>query len=224
MLAYRELRELAEKNEVSLRFDGTVAGGLPALALGMRDLRGATIERIDAVPNLTTGFVLDLLRAGAEWPDAIQQAREAGALEGDGAWDLDGWDAAAKLAILAQAVLDVEVDLRSIPLEGIRNVDLEALRSSDRPMRLLATAILQRDGSYRLNVAPTELSSNHPLAGLGSKQMGITYQTDLFGTITSIIEEPTPVPSAATMLRDLLDIHLKERSDAGTAPTPRPRP
>jgi len=210
VLAYRELQELAVKNGVQLRFDGTVAGGLPAIALGARDLRGATIERIDAVPNLTTGYVLDLLAAGADWPEAIRKATEAGALEGDGAWDLDGWDAVAKLAILAQAVLGADVDVRSLPRKGIRDVDLEALRASDGPMRLLATAIRQPDASYRLNVAPVELAPDHPLAGLGSQEMGITYYTDLFGTITSIIDERTPLPSASTMLRDILDIYRAE--------------
>ncbi len=209
VLAYRELLDVANRNGVKLCFDGTVAGGLPAIALGARDLRGATIERIETVPNLTTGFVLDRLAAGAPWEDAVAQARTAGVLEGDGAWDLDGWDAAAKLAILAQSVLDVDIALNEIPRQGIRALAPETIRSStDRGaiVRLLATAIRQPDGTYTFDVAPTELPVDHPLGTLGSKSMGIVYQTDLFGTITSRIEEDTPVPSAATMLRDILDM------------------
>ncbi|MEE8594024.1 MAG: homoserine dehydrogenase, partial [Candidatus Bipolaricaulota bacterium] len=123
VLAYRELMASAQQHGVQLRFDGTVAGGLPAIALGARDLRGATIQRIDAVPNLTTGFVLDLLASGVKWDDAIEEARAAGALEGDGVWDIDGWDAAAKMAILAQSVLDLDVDLKDISMKGIRDID-----------------------------------------------------------------------------------------------------
>lgn len=212
VVAYRELTRIAQEQGVKLRFDGTVAGGLPAIALGARDLRGATIERLDAVPNLTTGFVLDRLAAGATWDEAVGQACAGGALEGDGTWDLDGWDATAKLAILAMAVLDLEVDVRAVPREGIRDVDLAWLRegSRDGRVRLLASAQRRPDGGYDLRVAPTLLPSDHPLGRLGSKQIGITYRTDLFGTITSVIEEETPLPSASTMLRDLLDIYVQD--------------
>jgi homoserine dehydrogenase len=211
VVAYRELTRIAQEQGAQLRFDGTVAGGLPAIALGARDLRGATIERLDAVPNLTTGFVLDRLAAGATWDEAVEQARAGGALEGDGTWDLDGWDATAKLAILAMAVLDLEVDVRTVPREGIRDVDPTWLRegSRDGRVRLLASAERRVNGDYDLRVAPTLLPSDHPLGRLGPKQMGITFETDLFGTITSVIEEETPLPSAATMLRDLLDIYVR---------------
>jgi len=210
VVAYRELVALAKARGVRLRFDGTVAGGLPAIALGARDLRGATIDRIEAVPNLTTGFVLDRLAAGSAWDDAIEEARAGGALEGDGAWDLDGWDAAAKLAILAQTVLDRDVDIHAVRRTGIRGVDLAWLRSESRDhrVRLLASAERRPDGSYDLRVAPAPLPSEHPLGRLGPKGMGITFETDIFGTITSLIDEPTPLPSAATMLRDLLDIYI----------------
>lgn len=208
VLAYRELTALARRQGVQLRFDGTVAGGLPAIALGVRDLRGATIERLDAVPNLTTGFVLDRLATGATWDEAVEEARAGGALEGDGSWDLDGWDAAAKLAILALTVLDLDSDLQAVPRRGIRDIDLDWLRDKNRDgrVRLLASAVRRQEGSYDLQVAPTALPAEHPLGRLGPEQMGITFETDLFGTITSIIDEPTPLPSAATMLRDLLDI------------------
>ena len=209
VLAYRALMDLAKRNGVRLCFDGTVAGGLPAIALGARDLRGATIERIETVANLTTGFVLDRLDGGASWDDAVAQARAAGVLEGDGAWDLDGWDAAAKLAILAQSVLDVDIALDEIPRLGIRTLDPEAIRSSkDRGtiVRLLATAERRPDGTYAFGVAPAELPAHHTLGRLGPKSMGIVYRTDLFGTLTATIEEDTPLPSAATMLRDILTI------------------
>lgn len=210
VVAYRELIALAEKYGVRLRFDGTVAGGLPAIALGARDLRGAEIRRLDAVPNLSSGFVLDRLAAGVPWETAIDEAGANGSLEGDGAWDLDGWDATAKLVILAQAVLDLDVDIYEVPRIGIREVDLAWLRSEsrDRRVRLLASAEKRQDGQYDLRVAPTALSVEHPLGLLGSTQMGITFETDIFGTITSVIDEPTPLPSAATMLRDLLGIYL----------------
>jgi len=216
--SYRMLTALAREHGVALRFDGTVAGGLPALTVGARDLRGAVIHRMEAMPNLTTGFVLDRLAAGETWGEATAAAREAGVLEGDGVWDLDGWDAAAKLVILAQAVLDCDVTLDDVPREGIREIDrtwLKAVTEEGRSIRLLATAVRQPDGTYTLGVAPTAMPAEHPLAGLGSHGMGLMMETDIYGTISTLIHEPTPLPSAATMLRDLLDICESEAYSIG---------
>ena len=211
VVAYRELHQLAAAHGVALRFDGTVAGGLPALALGQRDLRGATIERLLAVPNLSTGYVMDMLADGLTWEEACARARANGTLEGDGSWDLEGWDAAAKLLILANAVLGQPTQIEDVNrsgITGLRPSELRAAAARDERYRLLATAERTADGDYELSVEPVPLSPDHPLGRLGRKQMGVVYQTDIYGTITATIEEPDPVPSAATMLRDLLDIYV----------------
>ncbi len=210
VLAYQELHDLAAAQGVQLRFDGTVAGGLPALYLGQRDLRGAVIHRLEAVPNLVTGYVMDLLTDDLSWEEALARARQTGALEADSSWDLEGWDAAAKLVILANAVLEYPARLEEVALTGITALSGDALRSArergDR-YRLLAQAERDSDGAYTLSVAPVPLPPDHPLGHLGRKQMGVVFSTDIYGTITAIIDEPNPTPSAATMLRDVLDIY-----------------
>lgn len=210
VLAYRELRALANAHHVQLRFDGTVAGGLPALYIGMRDLRGGVVQRIEAVPNLTTGFVMDLLAEGVSWEDALAQARAEGTLEADPSFDLDGWDAAAKLVILVNAVLDVPAQLADVQRTGITHLqaaDLQAARRAGQVCKLLATAERRPDGGVDLRVAPTSLPADHFLARLDRRAMGVIYHTDIYGTLMAAIDEPTPVPSAATMLRDILDIY-----------------
>jgi homoserine dehydrogenase len=210
VLAYRELHDLAAAHGVQLRFDGTVAGGLPALYIGQRDLRGAVIHRLEAVPNLVTGYIMDMLTDGVAWEEALSRARLEGTLEGDGSWDLEGWDAAAKLVILANSVLEYPARLEDVALAGIVGVGADTLRSARERgalYRLLARAERHADGTYELSVAPVPLPSDHPLGHLGSKQMGVVFSTDIYGTITAIIDEPDPIPSAATMLRDLLDIY-----------------
>ncbi len=210
VVAYRELHELAKANGVQLRFDGTVAGGLPAINLGARDLRGAVVRRIEAVPNLVTGYVMDMLADGVPWNEALERARAEGVLEADASWDLDGWDAAAKLVILANAVVGFPATLDDVQRAGIATVDagtLVAARQQGRRYRLLARAERQPDGGYTLSVTPTPLPPEHPLGRLGRKQMGVVYTTDIYGVITAIIDEPDPIPSAMSMLRDLLDIY-----------------
>lgn len=208
VLAYRELTALARERGVELRFDGTVAGGLPALYLGGRDLRGAEIQRVEAVPNLVTGYILDLLAEGLSWEEALARGREEGALEADPSFDLDGWDAAAKLVILANHVLGHPARLEDVEREGIRGVDpREVRRARERGglFRLVARAE-RGDGGYRLAVRPEEIPAGHPLSILGRKGMGVVYYTDIYGTISAAIREEDPTPSAATMLRDILDI------------------
>jgi homoserine dehydrogenase len=210
VVAFRELHTLAEAQEVAFRYDGTVAGGLPALYVGTRDLRGAEVLSLSAVPNLVTGYVMDMLAEGVSWDDATARAREEGVLEADAAWDLEGWDAAAKLVILTNAVLNEDAKLDHVDRAGIMGISPETLRAAredGKRYRLLARAELQDDGTYVLSVAPTPLAPEHPLGRLGRKQMGVVYETDIYGTITLIIDEPNPIPSSATMLRDLLDIY-----------------
>jgi homoserine dehydrogenase len=211
VVAYGELHELARQNGVQLRFDGAVAGGLPALNLGQRDLRGASIHRIEAVPNLVTGFILELLGDGLPWEAAIERAREEGALEADPSFDLDGWDAAAKLVILVNAVMGFPAKIEDVDRTGITGVgmgDIREARGAGRVYKLLATAERKSPGLVEMRVAPTLMPTHHFLASLGRKQMGVVYYTDIYGTIMAAIDEPTPVPSAATMLRDVLDIYV----------------
>lgn len=211
VVAYRELHDLAEAQRVQLRYDGTVAGGLPALNIGQRDLRGAVIHRLEAVPNLSTGYVMDLLADGLSWDEARERAHQTGALEGDGSWDLEGSDAAAKLVILANTVLDYPARMEDVTITGITTLGVDALRTAleqGKRYRLLARAEQNSDGTYALSVAPTPLPPEHPLGRLGRKQMGVVFSTDIYGTITAIIDEADPIPSAATMLRDVLDIYV----------------
>jgi homoserine dehydrogenase len=212
VLAYRELHELAAHQGVSLRFDGTVAGGLPAIYLGQRDLRGAAVGRIEAVPNLCTGYVLELLGDGLDWEDALEKAHVEGVLEADPSFDVDGWDAAAKLVILVNAVMDFPARLEDVErtgITGLSGADVRAARQAGQVYKLLATAQRRADGGVALWVAPSPLPDGHFLGRLGRKQMGVIYHTDIYGMQMAAIEEPTPLPSAATMLRDILDIYVR---------------
>ena len=209
VLAYQELHTLAARQGVQLRFDGTVAGGLPALYIGQRDLRGAVIQRIEAVPNLVTGYILELLADGLAWEEALKRARSEGVLEADSSFDLDGWDAAAKLVILVNAVMDVPARLEDVDrtgITGLRGEDVLAARQEGRVYKLVSTAERRADGGVDLRVAPIPLTADHFLAHLGRKQIGVVYHTDIYGTVMAAIDEPTPLPSAATMLRDIMDI------------------
>jgi homoserine dehydrogenase len=212
VLAYDRLLDLAEAHGVCLRFDATVAGGLPAVNLGQRDLAATEIQRLEGVVNLTTNYILTrMAQDGLSYDEALADAQAAGHAETDPTLDVDGWDAANKLVILARSVLGYPATLDDVSVEGIRGVSPEMLSQAaagGKRINLLATAERQGDG-YQLSVRPTWLASDHPLAQLGPKQMAIVYHSDISGIISAAIVEETPLPTASAMLRDVVDIYSR---------------
>jgi homoserine dehydrogenase len=210
VLAFPGLLALARKHGVQLRFDATVAGGLPAINLGQRDLAVAGIHRLEGILNLTTNYILTRMADdGLSYHQALAHAQAAGHAEANPSLDVEGWDAASKLVILAHSVLDYAATMDDVTVQGITGVTAETLRQAaaqGKRVKLVATAE-GRDGGYRLSVAPLKLEADHPLARLGAKQMGIVYHTDICGILSAAIVEATPVPTAAAMLRDIADIY-----------------
>jgi homoserine dehydrogenase len=146
---------------------------------------------------------------GLSYEEALEQAQEAGHAEADPGLDVEGWDAASKLVILAHSVLGQEVALDDIAVEGILGVTPATLREAagqGKRIKLVATAA-QEGAGFSLAVQPVALEASHPLAQLGPKQMGIVYHTDIMGTISAAIVEETPVPTASAMLRDVVMLY-----------------
>ena len=209
VLAFPRLEALARDRGVRLGFDATVAGGLPAVNLGQRDLATASISRLEGVLNLTTNYILTRMADdGLTYDQALADAQAAGHAETDPRLDVEGWDAANKLVILAHSVLGQPATLADVEVEGILGVTPEMLRQAaaqDHRIKLLAVAE-QRSGGWHLSVAPLALDAGHALARLGPKQMGIVYHTDIGGELSATIVEDTPLPTAAAVLRDVVDI------------------
>jgi homoserine dehydrogenase len=210
VLAFPRLLALAQEHRVQLGFDATVAGGLPAVNLGRRDLAVAKIERLEGILNLTTNYILTrMARDGLSYARALTDAQAAGHAETDPSLDVEGWDAANKLVILAHSVLGYPATLAEVAVEGIQGVTpmvLERAAAEGKRVKLVATA--EREGAtYRLSVQPTPLDADHPLAQLGAKQMGIVYHTDINGVLSAALLEETPEPTAAAMLRDVVNIY-----------------
>jgi homoserine dehydrogenase len=214
VLAFPRLTELARAHGVQLRYDATVAGGLPAVNLGQRDLAAAKIDRLEGVLNLTTNYILTrMAEDGLSYDEALSDAQAAGHAETDPTLDVEGWDAANKLVILAHSVLGFPARLDDVDVTGITGVSEDTLRAAmadGMRVKLVATAEADGDG-YSLSVRPLRLAASHPLAQLGPKQMGIVYYSDISGTISAAIVEETPVPTASAVLRDVVEIYASAR-------------
>jgi len=210
VLAFPRLLALAEANGAQLRFDATVAGGLPAVNLGQRDLAMADIHRLEGILNLTSNHILtSMAEHGLSYDQALAHAQAAGHAEADPRLDVEGWDAANKLVILSHSVLHYPATPADVTVQGIAGLTVEVLRQAvAEGKRVKPIAVAEREGErYRLTVGPAWLDAGHPLAQLGAEQMGIVYYTDVCGVISAAIVEDTPMPTAAAMLRDVLDLY-----------------
>jgi len=211
VLAYSRLVKLAAEKGGRLAFSAAVAGGLPTVNIGRRDLAGSDILRLEGVLNLTTNYILtQMAEKGKPYAEALADTQAAGHAEADPNLDVEGWDAANKLVILAQSVLGQAASLDDVEVEGITGIGPEELKqaaASGKVIKLIARAEREEDGGYRLSVRPTLLAPSHPLARLTAHQMGIVYYTDINGAITALIDEESPMPTAAAMLRDLINIY-----------------
>jgi homoserine dehydrogenase len=219
VLAYQELAGLSDlltPSSPALRFSGAVGGGLPSINIGRRDLAGAQIKRVEAVVNGTTQLILWLMTQGQSYEAALAEAKRIGIAEPDPALDVEGWDAANKLVIIANAVLGYPAKLADVAVTGISGVsrtELQAAHAAGGRISLLAVAeILPSEvapghsPAYRLSVTPTALATDHPLAHLKSDEMGIVYYTDIYGRTVATTREEGPLGTCAAMLRDIIDI------------------
>lgn len=211
VLDYARLAGLAQAKQVGLAFSATVGGGLPSVNVGRRDLVPARILKLEAILNSTTHYILTRMEEdGQDFDAALAGAQKMGVAEADPRLDIDGWDAASKLVILANAVLGRPTSLGELQVEGIHGIGQETLRQArlrGRVVKLLALAE-PADGDWRLSVGPTALDESHPLAGLRDHELGIVYETDVLGRVSTTIRDRSPMGTSAAMLRDLLNLYL----------------
>lgn len=209
VLAYAELSALAERTGAPLGYSATVCGALPVINIGRRDLVGAEILHLRGIFNSTSNFVLSEMAAGREYAAALAEAQRRGIAESDPSLDVQGWDTANKLVIIANSVLGQRAHLADVTVQGITHLttaDLQTARQRGEVIKLVASAEIQSGGGYRLRVAPLSLPAGDFLATCDSWEMGIEIRSDLYGLMFHKIWEREPLPTAAAMLRDAVNL------------------
>ncbi len=120
LLAYDELAKTAKKNGVQFAAGCTTGGALPAINGGMIDMAGAEIRSIEGVLNGTTNYILDRMEtSGISLCEALEEAKRAGIAEADPSLDIEGWDTAIKLLILAKLHMGIDASLDNVRVQGI---------------------------------------------------------------------------------------------------------
>lgn len=203
-----ELESLAMERGVGLAYSAACGGGLPILSLGRRDLAGTKIVLIEGVLNHTSNIILSRMSDGLSWDEAWVEAMSQGHSEGDPRLDISGLDAAAKLCIVANAVLGQKTRLPEIPCGGIAGIDDERLRSARREGRELKLIARARfDGNaYQCSVAPEELAADNPLSRLGAGMTGALFRTEAGDSFFAQVETKDSLPAARLVMADLIDL------------------
>lgn len=208
VLAFRELHELAAQNHVGLAYSATVCGALPVINIGRRDLIAAEITLLRGIFNSTSNFILAEMNQGHAFAEALAEAQRRGIAEADPTLDVEGWDTANKLVIIANSMLGIQATLQDVQVTGMTAITAEQLQNEarhGRTIKLVATAQRQAD-RYTLTVEPTVLAQSDFLGSCGGWEMGIEIHSDLYGKLYHKIWEDSPVPTAAAMLRDAVNL------------------
>jgi homoserine dehydrogenase len=214
-----ELWEAARSRGVQLRFEGAVAGVVPVIRVIQESLAGARIDRVHGIVNGTTNFILtEMARTGATFEEALAEAQELGYAEADPSEDVDGRDAAAKMAILARLAFDTPVHLDQVRYEGIEHIqpdDLEYARELGLGLKLIGTAE-RIDGGLSVRVHPAFLYPGHPLASVSGPFNAVTVESEDITEITMSGPGAGGPQTASAVLGDVISAMIPP---ASTPPT-----
>jgi len=239
-----ELWEQARTSGVQLRFEAAVAGVVPVIRVLQESLAGTDVQRIHGIVNGTTNYILtEMTRSGASYEEALAQAQRLGYAEADPAEDVDGRDAAAKMAILARLAFGTPVSLDQVVFEGIEHIttdDIEYAQELGLGLKLLGTAE-RVDGGLSVRVHPAFLYGGHPLASVMGPFNAVTVESEsiteitmsgpgaggpqtasaVLGDVVSLIAPPAPTPEPTTALEVVGDVvssfylHLEVADEPG---------
>jgi len=217
-----ELLDRAADRNVDIYFEAAVGGGIPLISTFRVDLQANRIERVSAVINGTTNYVLGrMASAGLTMADAVREAQEAGYAEADPTDDIGGFDATYKLAILASIAYEIKVRPREIyreGIDGIEPVDFRYARELGYAIKLVAHT--QRHiGRVEARVHPAMVPLDHPLARVEGAENAVFVEGDLVGQVLLVGQGAGGRPTASAVVGDLIDLARSIRRGVQSRPS-----
>ena len=204
-----ELFAAADRSGVDLRFEAAVAGAIPIIAPLKQSLAGDRLRRVLGIVNGTTNYVLwRMASTGADYEDALAEATELGYAEPDPSADVEGFDAAAKCAILASLAFNARVVAGDVYREGITDVtaaDIAAAARMGYTVKLLAIAE-EVDGDVSARVHPAMIPDTHPLASVTEAYNAVFVEGDAVGQLMFYGKGAGSLPTGAAVVGDLVEV------------------
>jgi homoserine dehydrogenase len=202
-----EVFDAARKGGVQLRFEGAVAGVVPAIRVMSETLAAAHIERVHGIVNGTTNYILsEMARTGATYEEALAEAQRLGYAESDPTEDVTGKDAAAKMAILARLAFNAAVRLDQVSYEGIERLtadDIAYAKELGLSLKLIGSAE-RIDSGVAVHVYPAFLYADHPLASVNGAFNAVTIESPAITEITLSGPGAGGIQTASAVLGDVV--------------------
>jgi homoserine dehydrogenase len=210
---YRELTELAKSKGRSFRFESTVLGGAPVFSVFRETFPLAELASIKGIFNATTNIILSRMENGESYEDAVKYCQSIGVAETDPTNDVDGWDAAIKVAALITVLMDTPFTPQMVNPTGIRGITPEMIakaRAEGRRFKLVCSVEKVGD-KVSASVAPQLVDSTSPLYGMMNSSTGLTLRTDVILDYSITLSEKPgmsggPVETAYGLFADFVNV------------------
>ncbi len=217
-----ELLDLAADRNVDIYFEAAVGGGVPLISTFRTDLQANRIERVSAVINGTTNYVLGrMATAGLALDDAVREAQAAGFAEADPTDDVGGFDATYKLAILGSIAYEIKIrpdDVFREGIEGVQPVDFRYARELGYAIKLIAHT-QRHPGRVEARVHPAMVPLDHPLAQVEGANNAVFVEGDLVGQVLLVGQGAGGRPTASAVVGDLIDLARSIRRGVQSRPS-----
>lgn len=204
-----ELLDLAKENKCDILFEAAVAGGIPIIRPLKQCLAANKIEEVMGIVNGTTNFILsNMTDEGMEFDDALKLAQELGYAEADPTADVEGYDAARKVAIMASIAFNSRVTFDDVYTEGISKIsakDIKYAKELGCDIKLLGVAANTHEG-IEVRVHPMLIPSEHPLAGVKDSFNAVFVKGDAVGDTMFYGKGAGELPTASAIMGDVLDV------------------
>jgi homoserine dehydrogenase len=210
---YRELTELAESKGCKFFFEATVLGGSPLFSVFRETMPGAELESFQGILNSTTNIILSRMGRGESFEAAVRYCQGVGVAETDPSADVDGWDAAIKVAALVTVLMDIPFTPEQVERKGIREITPEMLQQAEvegKRWKLVCSAERAGD-AVKASVGPQLVPPSSFLFGMEDSTTGVVFRTDVLGdySITEAEREGMvagPIPTAYGLFADFINI------------------
>ncbi len=210
---YRRLMDTAAANNVQIRFEASVGGGIPILGTITEPLSANKFEEVLGIVNGTTNYILTMMTSeGLDYDTALRDAQAQGFAEADPTADVEGIDAANKLSILIALLFDKYVAPEDIPTTGITHITkekIEEARENGCKIKLIAHAKRLEDGSIEYEVRPMHISASHPLANINKEFNAVFVKGNAVGDLMFYGKGAGPLPTGSAVMGDVIEIARK---------------
>lgn len=208
-LNYSRLEALALGNGVQIGVEGTVMSGTPTLRLAREILAAGKIRKVMGILNGTTNYILTQMENGMSYADALAEAQRLGYAEADPTGDVEGYDAAGKVVILARLLMNTQIAMDEVDRTGISKLtlaDVNAAKAAGERWKLIGS-LEWVNGKLLASVKPQRLPVSHPLAGVSGATNAAHFTTDYVGEVTLIGPGAGRLPTGFAVIEDILAIY-----------------